>query len=177
VGQFSVWICLSWRMAVYPARAVVRAQEKKRANRTYLYDGRRNYAGQVWENLYLSSDDDRYLMSCAVFGYTEFDGETYVLAAKFSNRRTVPGYVMTEMVEDFLCYTRRPLARWLINVGKTSDVKADPTEIWGLSYVDVGDAMGGSYAIWGKHPMIDSVDVDPPIQIGVPFKRKEFMQK
>jgi hypothetical protein len=116
-------------------------------------------------------------MTCSVFGYTEFDGETYVLAAKFSNRRTSIGYIMTEMVEDFLCYTRRPLARWLINVGKTCDVEADPAEIWGLSYVDVGDAMSGSYAIWGKHPMIDGVDVDPPIQIGVPFKCKEFMQK
>jgi len=164
-------------MAGHPARAVVLAHEKKRANRTYRYDGRRNYAGQVWENLYLSSDDERYLMSCAVFGYTEFDGETYVLAAKFSSRRTTPGYVMSEMVEDFLCYTRRPLARWLINVGKTSDVKADPVQIRGLDYVAVGDAMGGSFAIWGKHPMIDSVDVDPPIQIGVPFKCKEFMQK
>ena len=164
-------------MAAYPDRAVVLAHEKKRANRTYQYDGRRNYAGQVWENLYLSSDDERYLMSCAVFGYTEFDGETYVLAAKFSNRRTTPGYVMSEMAEDFLCYTRRPLARWLINVGKTCDVKADPVQIRGLDYVAVGDVMGGSFAIWGKHPMIDSVDVDPPIQIGIPFKCKEFMQK
>ncbi len=74
-------------MAAYLDRAVVRAAEKARANRTYRYDGRRNYAGQVWENLYLSSDDERYLMSCAVFGYTEFDGETYVLAAKFSKSK------------------------------------------------------------------------------------------
>ena len=164
-------------MAAFPDRAVVRAAEKKRANRTYQYDDRRNYAGQMWENLYLSSDDERYLMTCSVFGYTEFDGETYVLAAKFSNRRTSAGYVMTDLVEDFLCYTRRPLARWLINVGKTCDVEADPSEIRGLSYVDVGDAMRGSFDLWGKHPMIDSVDVDPPIQIGIPFKCKGFMQR
>jgi hypothetical protein len=175
--QPSVLFCLSWGMAVFFDRAAVLAAGKERANRVYRYDGRANYAGQAWECLYLSADDERYLLSCSVFGYTEFDGETYLLAAKFSSRESAPEYVMSDEVADFLCYTRRPLARWLIYVGSTAEVNADPSAISGLEFVSVGDTMAGSIDVWGKHPMIDSVDVDPPIQIGVPFKRGGYMQK
>ena len=72
-----------------------------------------------------------------VFGYTEFDGETYLLAAKISSRKAAPEYVMSDEVADFLCYTRRPLARWLINVGSTVEVDADPSAILGLDCVSV----------------------------------------
>jgi hypothetical protein len=55
-------------------RAEILARGKERANCVYSYDGRALYSGQSWECLYMSSDDKRYLQSCSVIGYTEFDG-------------------------------------------------------------------------------------------------------
>jgi hypothetical protein len=85
---------------------------------------------------------------------------------------------MSDEVADFFFYTRRPLARWLIYVGSAADVAANPNVIGGLDLISVRDVMAATINVGGgEHPSIDGMDVDPPIQIGVPYRRDEFMQK
>jgi hypothetical protein len=51
----------------------------------FKYDGRLQYTTRQWYNLYLSSDDQRYLRGVSVAGYTGFGGHVYLMVTRFSN--------------------------------------------------------------------------------------------
>jgi len=133
----------------------------------YMGDGRTNYTGWQWSSLYMSADDDRYLLGFSYVGFTVIGSGCYVLCTRMSSR--TKNSTKQQFVKEFLCQIRRPLCRWLVYVGEKEECEKDKS-LSGLSYVKADIAFSGAVELWGELPCIDGVRIIPPVQIGVPAK-------
>ncbi len=142
--------------------------EPKKSLGPFIGDKRTNYCGTQFSLLYESADEERYLASFSFVGFTVLDDGVFVLSTRFVNK---PKKVTdNEMINRFLCATRRPLCRWMIYVGDKADIDADYSVISGLVYFDPQRVLQGKKAIWGTMCFVDGVEVLPPVQIGVPVE-------
>jgi len=141
----------------------------------FKYDGRLQYTARQWYNLYMSSDDQRYLRGVSVAGYTGFGGHVYLMVTRFSN--LARSNRLPRAAAEFVLSMRRPLARWLILLGTIEQVEKKPEWRRGLNGFCAVEVIGGSDLIWGNHPAIDGVKVTPPVQIGIPYSLVDAYSK
>jgi hypothetical protein len=144
-------------------------------NEPYGGDDRENYGGLQWSILYETADDARYLGSFSFPAFTVIDDGVYVLCTRLSTKKNYTTKVA--MVNRFLCQIRRPMCRWLIYVGSKDEVSANHAAVKGLAYVDPKVVLSGANRLWGRLPMIDGVEVMPPVQLGIPAEYAEHMRK
>ena len=135
----------------------------------------KNYGGLQWSILYETADDARYLGSFSFPAFTVIDDGVYVLCTRMSTKKKYTTKVA--MVNRFLCQIRRPLGRWLMYVGSKEEVSANHAAVKGLAYVDPKVVLGGPSRLWGRLPLIDGVEVIPPVQLGIPAEYAERMRK
>jgi hypothetical protein len=126
-----------------------------------------------WAALYLSCDEERYMMGCSYLGYTVFDRSVFVVATRLSIRGHKDYSHI--MVRSFLCHVRRPLFRFLVLVGSTQEVEADDALVAKLKYICPEDLIGNSDEVWGRCPVVAGVEIKPPVQIGVPYPLHQTM--